>query len=91
MVQMADSRRRFVMPKGAAMRPHDLADVEVLPDGRVIISPVKVVPLHELWATTGESAAQITAAMEDYMADRTLDLPTLDSKIAAGSQVQKGK
>ena len=35
MLQMADSRRRFVMPKEAAIGANEPADVEVLPDGRV--------------------------------------------------------
>jgi hypothetical protein len=85
MLQMADSRRRFVMPKEAAIGANDPADVEVLPDGRVVISPVRVIPVHESWAVTPESAAQTAAAMKDYKAGRTIGMKALDAKLAAGS------
>lgn len=85
MLQMADSRRRFVMPKEAAIGANEPADVEVLPDGRVVISPVRVIPVHESWAVTPESAAQTTAALKDYKAGRTIGVKVLDAKIAAVS------
>jgi len=84
MLQMADSRRRFVMPKEAAIGANDPADVEVLPDGRVVISPVRVIPVHESWAATPESAAQTAAAMKDYKAGRTMGVKALDAKLATG-------
>ena len=86
MLQLADSRRRFVMPKEAAIGPNDPADVEVLPDGRVVISPVRIIPLHETWALTADSTAQTDAALEDYRAGRTLGVKALDARIAAGAR-----
>lgn len=83
MLQMADSRRRFVMPKEAAIGPNDPAEVEVLPNGRVLISPVLVIPLHEAWALTAESTAQTDASLRDYRSGRTLDTAALDGKLAA--------
>ena len=85
MLQMADSRRRFVMPKEAAIGANEPADVEVLPDGRVAISPVRVIPVHESWAVTPESLAQTAASLEDYKAGRTIGVKALDAKITAGS------
>ncbi len=85
MLQMADSRRRFVMPKEAAIGANEPADVEVLPDGRVVISPVRVIPVHESWAVTHESLAQTAAALKDYKAGRTIGVKALDVKITAGS------
>ena len=83
MLQMADSRRRFVMPKDAKIGPNEPADVEVLPDGRVMISPVHVIPVHEAWAVTRESTAQTEASLADYKSGRTIGVKTLDSRIAA--------
>ena len=83
MLQMADSRRRLVMPKEAAIGPNEPADVEVLPDGRVVISPVKVILLHEAWALTPESTAQTASAMKDYMAGKTTGTLALYEAIAA--------
>ncbi len=84
MLQMADSRRRFVMPKESAIGANDPADVEVLPDGRVVISPVRIIPVHESWALTSESTAQTAAAMKDYKAGRTIGVKALDAKLSAG-------
>ena len=85
MLQMADNRRRFVMPKEASIRAGEPADVEVLSDGRVVISPVKVILLHESWALSPESAAQTAASMKDYKAGRTTGVKGLDARIAAQS------
>ncbi|MEO6326116.1 MAG: AbrB/MazE/SpoVT family DNA-binding domain-containing protein [Thermoanaerobaculia bacterium] len=83
MLQLADNRRRFVMPKEAAIGPNEPAEVEVLPDGRVMISPVRIIPVHELWAVTPESTLQTEAALRDYRAGRTQGVKSLDDRIAA--------
>jgi citrate lyase beta subunit len=90
MLQMADSRRRFVMPKEAAIGANEPADVEVLADGRVVISPVRIIPVHESWAVTPESLAQTKAALKDYKAGRTIGVKALDAKLAAGA-AKKGR
>lgn len=82
MLQMADGRRRFVMPKEAAIGPNEPADVELLPDGRVMISPVRVIPVHEAWAGTPESASQTNASLKDYRAGRAIGVKDLDARIA---------
>lgn len=89
MLQMADSRRRFVMPKEAAIRPNDPAEVEVLPDGRVMISPVRIIPVHESWALTDESVAQTSESVADYRAGRAVDVKGLDAKIKAAAKKSK--
>jgi len=85
MLQLADSRRRLVMPKEAAIGPNDPVEIEVLADGRVVISPVRVMPVHEIWALTSESTVQTQAAMADYLAGRTIGVAALDARIAAGA------
>lgn len=91
MLQLADSRRRFVMPKEAAIGPNEPADVEVLPDGRVVIAPVRVIPVHEMWALTPESTAQTDAALKDYKAGRTVGSKSLDAKLVAKRARRGGK
>src|SRR5438309_389714 len=80
MPQMADNRRRFVMPKEAAIGPNEPADVEVLPDGRVMISPVRVIPVHEAWSLTTESTAQTEAALADCKAGRAIGAKSLNAR-----------
>jgi hypothetical protein len=90
-IQMADSKRRFVMPKEARIGPNEPADVEVLPDGRVMISPVYVIPVHESWALARESAAQTEASLADYEAGRAIGVKSLDSRIAARGRKKRRK
>lgn len=85
MLQISDGRRRFVMPKEAAIGANEPAEVEVLPDGRVMISPVRVIPVHEAWALAPESVAQTDASIKDYKAGRKVGVKALDAKIAAAS------
>ena len=55
MLQLSDNRRRFVMPKEAPIGPNTAADITVLPDGRVLITPLRTIPINEEWAVTPES------------------------------------
>ncbi|MDP1832883.1 MAG: hypothetical protein Q8K67_12550 [Geothrix sp.] len=73
------------MPKEAAIGANEPADVEVLPDGRVVISPVRIIPVHESWAVTPESMAQTAASLKDYKAGRTMGVKALDAKITSGN------
>jgi hypothetical protein len=83
MLQISDNRRRFVMPKGAPIGPGTPADVELLADGRVMITPLITTPVHEQWAHTQESLAQTAAALKDYNEGRTIDPAALNSMIEA--------
>ena len=81
MLQKADSRRRFVMPKDAAIMPNSPADVEVLPDGRILITPVLVIPVHEQRWHTQDSLLRSTKSEADAAAGRVIDADTLVKKI----------
>lgn len=85
MLQLSDSRRRFVMPKEAPIGPNAPAEVSVLPDGRVLITPVRTIPIHEEWAVTQESREQTEKALKDYHKGRSVaGLKALDARIAKG-------
>ena len=83
MLQLSDNRRRFVMPKGAPIGPGTLAEVELLADGRVMITPLVTTPVHEQWAHKPESLVQTAAALKDFNEGKTLDVAGLDALIAA--------
>lgn len=82
MLQLSDNRRRFVMPKDAPIGPNSAAEVEVLPDGRVMITPVLITPIHEAWALTPESRARTAASLEDYRNGRFIGAEELEARIA---------
>jgi hypothetical protein len=81
MLQKADSRRRFVMPKNAAIMPNSPADIEVLPDGRIMITPVLIIPVHEQRWHTQESLLHTEKSEADAAAGRVMDADTLVNKI----------
>ncbi|MGA9752010.1 MAG: hypothetical protein WBS54_09495 [Acidobacteriota bacterium] len=82
MLQLSDSRRRFVMPKEAPIGPNSPAEVSVLPDGRVLITPLRTIPINEEWALTPESREQTAQALKDHQAGRSVTgLKALDAKI----------
>lgn len=83
MLQLSDSRRRFVMPKEAPIGPNSAADITVLPDGRVLITPLRTIPINEEWAVTPESRAQTAKALRDHQDGRALEgLKALDGALA---------
>lgn len=85
MLQLSDSRRRFVMPKEAPIGPNTPAEVTVLPDGRVLITPLRTIPINEEWAVTPESRAQTDEALRDHRAGRAVaGLDALDAAMARG-------
>lgn len=81
MLQLSDNRRRFVMPKDAPIGPNSAAEVELLPDGRVMITPVLTTPIHEAWALTPESRARTAASEKAYREGRTIGAEELDRLI----------
>ena len=85
MLQLSDNRRRFVMPKEAAIGPNTAADITVLPDGRVLITPLRTIPINEEWALSPESKAQTVEALQDHRKGRAVaGLKALDAALAKG-------
>ncbi|HEX3070319.1 MAG TPA: hypothetical protein VHX14_17260 [Thermoanaerobaculia bacterium] len=65
--------------------------MEVLPDGGVMTSLVRVIVVREAWAVTPESIAQTDAALADYKAGRTIGMKELDARIAAQARKKARK
>jgi len=83
MLQLSDNRRRFVMPKEAPIGPNTAADITVLPDGRVLITPLRTIPINEEWAVSPESHAQTAEALRDHREGRAVTgLKALDAAVA---------
>ena len=83
MLQLSDSRRRFVMPKEAPIGPNAPAEITVLPDGRVLITPLRTIPINEEWAVSPESHAQTAEALRDHREGRAVTgLNALDAVVA---------
>ena len=65
MLIQADSRRRITIPPSAGVTPGEALDLQVLPDGRMLLTPVKIIPKHQLWAWTPENRGQVASSLAD--------------------------
>jgi AbrB family looped-hinge helix DNA binding protein len=65
MLLRVDSRKRVTIPKEANLKPGDTVELEVLPDGRLVLVPVAVIPKHQLWAWTPESRKAVSESLRD--------------------------
>ncbi len=61
----ADARRRITLPPAAGIKPGDPMEVEVLSDGRVVITPIIAVPKHQMWAWKPEIMERVSASLAD--------------------------
>lgn len=60
-----DDRRRITIPAEAGIKPGDTVDLEVLPDGRIMLIPMAAVPKHQLWAWTPENQEKARKSLRD--------------------------
>lgn len=65
MLLHTDERRRLTMPTEAGIKPGDTVDLEVLPDGRIMLIPMAAVPKHQLWAWTRENQKKARKSIRD--------------------------
>lgn len=61
----ADGRRRITLPPGSGIKPGDPMEVDLLEDGRVVITPIFAVPKHQIWAWNPEVMEKVTKALTD--------------------------
>lgn len=45
-----DARKRVTLPPSVGMKPGDDMELELLDDGRMILTPVVRIPRHQMWA-----------------------------------------
>jgi bifunctional DNA-binding transcriptional regulator/antitoxin component of YhaV-PrlF toxin-antitoxin module len=65
MLLHVDSRKRITIPNEANLRPGDTVELEILPDGRLILVPVATIPKHQLWAWTPENRRAVSDSLRD--------------------------
>ena len=73
MLLHVDSRKRITIPKEANIKPGDAVELEVLPDGRLILVPVATIPKHQLWAWTSESRKAVADSLKDPRPSLTIE------------------
>jgi len=47
-----DARKRVTLPSEVGAKPGDLMDLEVMDDGRIVLTPIVKIPKHQMWAWT---------------------------------------
>jgi len=75
MLIQTDARRRITLPPSLGINPGDAIDMEVLPDGRIMLIPVEPVPKHQMWAWTTESKETIAASLSDPRPSMAIETP----------------
>jgi hypothetical protein len=45
-----DARKRVTLPPNAGIKPGDDMEIELLDDGRMILTPIVRIPRHQMWA-----------------------------------------
>jgi len=65
MLLRVDSRKRITIPNDANLRPGDTVELEILPDGRLVLVPVATIPKHQLWAWTPENRKAVSDSLRD--------------------------
>lgn len=65
MLLHVDSRKRITIPNNANLRPGDTVELEILPDGRLVLVPVAAIPKHQLWAWTPENRKAVSDSLRD--------------------------
>jgi len=83
MLLQTDSRRRITLPANTGVKPGDSVELEVLPDGRMLVIPVVMIPKHQLWAWTPETREAIANSLSDPRASVVADSEADVERIAA--------
>jgi len=65
MLLHTDDRRRITIPAEAGIKPGETLDLEVLPDGRIMLIPMANVPKHQLWAWIPENQKKVRDSLRD--------------------------
>ena len=60
-----DSRSRVTFPKQARVHTGDDLEMEVLEDGRILLTPIVRVPRHQMWACGPEADRLLAEAARD--------------------------
>jgi len=65
MLLKTDERRRITIPPEAGINPGETVDLEVLPDGRLLLVPMVTIPKHQLWAWSPENRKKVADSLAD--------------------------
>jgi bifunctional DNA-binding transcriptional regulator/antitoxin component of YhaV-PrlF toxin-antitoxin module len=82
MLLQTDTRRRITLPPNSGIKPGDTMELEVLDDGRILLTPVEAVPKHQLWAWTADSRQAIEASLADPRPSAVIETPVQAEKVA---------
>ena len=82
MLIQTDARRRITIPPRAGVKPGDTLDLEILPDGRMLLVPVATIPKHQLWAWTPEARAAAAASLADPRPSAVVESEQVAEEIA---------
>jgi bifunctional DNA-binding transcriptional regulator/antitoxin component of YhaV-PrlF toxin-antitoxin module len=65
MLVQTDSRRRITLPPSFGIKPGEALNLEMMDDGRILLTPIEPVPRHQLWAWTADAKKAIADSLAD--------------------------
>jgi len=82
MLLKTDERRRITIPPDSGIKPGDAVEMEVLPDGRIMLVPMLVIPRHQAWAWTPECRQAVADSLTDPRPSIVIETPGEARKLA---------
>jgi bifunctional DNA-binding transcriptional regulator/antitoxin component of YhaV-PrlF toxin-antitoxin module len=83
MLLQADARRRITIPPNLGVKPGDTLELEMLPDGRLVLVPVEPIPKHQLWAWEPEARRAVETSLKDERPSIVVETPEGADDVAA--------
>lgn len=79
----ADARRRVTLPMASGIKAGDAIEMEVMEDGRVVVTPIVTIPRAQLWAWQPSVRERVAASLADKRPSINLTKPGALEKLAA--------
>jgi bifunctional DNA-binding transcriptional regulator/antitoxin component of YhaV-PrlF toxin-antitoxin module len=73
MLVQTDSRRRITLPPSFGIKPGEALELEIMDDGRILLTPIEPVPRHQLWAWTADTKKAIADSLADPRASTVIE------------------
>ncbi|GEM_PF-827022 len=84
-----DARKRVTLPSEVGVKPGDLMDMEVLDDGRIMLTPIVKIPRHQMWAWNERFERKLAEVAADKAHRVSVTTPGLMESLAKSLKIRK--
>jgi bifunctional DNA-binding transcriptional regulator/antitoxin component of YhaV-PrlF toxin-antitoxin module len=65
MLLRIDAKRRITIPPNAGIKSGDTVELDILPDGRMLLVPMAIIPRHQLCAWSRKNRKAVADSLSD--------------------------